>query len=72
MTHTTLSHPVPLRARLDEIIDAHGLFPVLRALALRLFRRWPAVPPLALNAHLRRDIGLEPLEPGGWSRDPLL
>ena len=72
MTHTTLSHSVPLRATLDEIIDTHGLFPVLRALVLRPFRRAPALPPLGLNAHLMRDIGLEPLQHGGPPRDPLL
>lgn len=72
MTHTTLSHPVALRARLDEIIDSHGIVPVLRALVARTFRRRPALPLLGLNAHLRRDIGLEPLEPGGPPRDPLL
>ncbi len=72
MTHSTLLHPVPLRATLDEIIDTHGLVPVLRALVARPFRRRPPLPPLGLNAHLRRDIGLEPLEPGGSLRDPLL
>ena len=72
MTHTTLSHSVPLRATLDEIIDTHGLFPVLRTLIARPFRRQPAPPPLGLNAHLRRDIGLEPDWDGGLPRDPLL
>ncbi len=72
MSHTTFPHPVPLRATLDEIIDAHGLVPVLRALVLRPFRRRPPLPPLGLNAHLRRDIGLEPLATGGLFRDPLL
>jgi len=73
MTHTTLSHPVPLRVTLDEIIDTHGLFPVLRALVARWFRRRPALPPLSgLNAHLMRDIGLEPFQHGGPPRDPLL
>lgn len=72
MTQTTLSHPVPLRARLDEIIDTHGLLPVLRALIARPFRRQPAPPLLGLNAHLRRDIGLEPDWDGGLPRDPLL
>ena len=72
MTHTTHTHPVTLRVTLDEIIDTHGLFPVLRALVARPFRRAPALPPLGLNAHLRRDIGLEPLELGGPPRDPLL
>lgn len=72
MTHTTLSHPALLRATLDEIIDSHGLVPVLRALVARPFRRKPVLAPLALNAHLRRDIGLEPLEVGGPPWDPLL
>ena len=72
MTHTTLSHPVALRATLDEIIDSHGLVPVLRTLLARPFRRKPALSPLGLNAHLRRDIGLEPLEFGGPPWDPLL
>lgn len=72
MTHSTLLHPVALRATLDDIIDTHGLFPVLRALVARPFRRRPPLPPLGLNAHLRRDIGLEPLATGGPFRDPLL
>ena len=72
MTHTTLPRPITLRVTLDEIIDTHGLFPVLRALVARPFRRQPAPPLLGLNAHLRRDIGLEPLEFGGPPRDPLL
>jgi hypothetical protein len=46
MTHTTLSHPVALRATLDEIIDSHGLVPVLRTLLARPFRRKPALSPL--------------------------
>ena len=72
MTHTTLSHSVPLRVTLDEIIDTHGLFPVLRALVARPFRRMAPLPPLGLNAHLMRDIGLEPFQHGGPPRDPLL
>ena len=72
MTHTTLSHPVALRATLDEIIDSHGLFAVVRTLALRPFRRKPVLPLLGLNAHLRRDIGLEPDWDDGLPRDPLL
>lgn len=64
MTHTTLPHPVVLRATLDEIIETHGIFPVLRALVARPFRRAASLPPLGLNAHLRRDIGLEPLDGG--------
>lgn len=72
MTHTTLPRPIALRATLDEVIDTHGLLPVLRALVARPFRRRPVLPPLGLNAHLRRDIGLEPLEFGGPPRGPLL
>lgn len=72
MTHMTLLHPVPLRARLDEIIDTHGFLPVLRALVTRPFRRRLPLPPLGLNDHLRRDIGLEPLATAGTFRDPLL
>lgn len=69
-----MSHPhhISLRATLDDIIDSHGLWPVLRALLSRPLRRDPALPPLGLNAHLRRDIGLPPLEPGGPPWDPLL
>lgn len=68
MTPTHPSDRTALGSRLDEIIDLHGLMPVLRALVARPFRRSPP-PPLGLNAHLRRDIGLEPLPPWG---DPLL
>lgn len=72
MTHTTLPRPVALRATLDEIIETHGIFPVLRTLVARPFRRAAPLPPLGLNDHLRRDIGLEPLDGGGPPRDPLL
>ncbi|WP_137110353.1 hypothetical protein [Rhodobacter sp. SY28-1] len=68
MTHFDRS---ALRGRLDDIIDTHGLWPVLRALIARSFRRDPPVPPLGLNAHLRRDIGLEPLDEGGPGWDLL-
>ncbi len=58
-----------LRGMLDENIDSHWLFPVLRALFARPFRRKVNLPPMGLNDHLRRDIGLDPLPPWG---DPLL
>jgi hypothetical protein len=64
MTQTTPFDRTALRGTLDDIIDSHGLFAVLRALtarlALRLVRRRVALPPLTLSDHLRRDIGLEP------------
>jgi hypothetical protein len=53
-----------LRSTLDHIITTHGVWPVLRALAARLFRRAP-LKPLGLNDHLRRDLGLGPLPPWG-------
>lgn len=61
---TPITHPesTALRVALDDIIRTHGRWPVLLALAVRPFRRAPRVPPLGLNAHLRRDIGLDPLE----------
>ena len=68
MTPTLSSNRTTLGNRLDEIIDLHGLMPVLRALVARPFRRSPPLP-LDLSAHLRRDIGLEPMPPWG---DPLL
>lgn len=72
MTPMTHFDRLALRGRLDDIIDSHGLWPVLRALIARAFRRNAPLPPLRLNAHLRRDIGLEPLLPGGPPWDPLL
>ena len=69
MTPTTHFDRSALRGTLDDIIDSHGLFPVLRALVARPFRRKDKLPPLGLNDHLRRDIGLEPIPPWG---DPLL
>jgi hypothetical protein len=70
MTHITHSDRSALHVTLDDIIDSHGLWPVLRALLARPFRREPPLPPLGLNAHLRRDLGLEPLDDGGppWVR----
>lgn len=69
MTPTTHFDRTALHGTLDDIIALHGLFPVLRALAVRPFRRKEQLPPLGLNNHLRRDIGLEPMPLWG---DPLL
>jgi hypothetical protein len=65
MTPNLHSDRTALRVTLDDIVDAHGLWPVLRALVARPFRRNRPLPPLGLNAHLRRDIGLPPQEDGG-------
>lgn len=67
---TPILHSQPLRAALDDIIETHGRWRVLLAL-LRPLRRDPPMPPLGLNAHLRRDIGLEPLDEGGAGWDLL-
>lgn len=72
MTPTTHFDRTALRGTLDDIIDTHGLLPVVRALVASPFRRRAPLVPLGLNAHLRRDIGLEPLVPGGPPWDPLL
>lgn len=56
-----------LTAALQDIIDRHGAWRVLRAaFAAALRHRPPARGDDAgqLNAHLRRDIGLPPLPPG--------
>ena len=66
---TSILHGVPLRAALDDIVATHGRWRVLVALLLRDRRQGPPVPPLGLNDHLRRDIGLEALP--YWA-DPLL
>lgn len=65
MTLTTPFDRTALRGTLDEIIDSHGVFPVLRAVVARLLLRKAARPGLSLNDHLRRDIGLEPLPLSG-------
>jgi hypothetical protein len=57
------SEPAALRAALDEIIRAHGRRRVLLAHILRPARPARPPPPLGLNDHLRRDIGLDPLPP---------
>jgi hypothetical protein len=62
MINTTHADFPALRSRLDPIIDDHGPWPVLRAVLARAFRGNRHVPPLGLNAHLRRDIGLPPLD----------
>lgn len=66
-------HPdrAALSARLDDIINENGLWPVLRALAARVLRRRLRRVPLALPDHLRRDIGLSPLPPGGFPSGPV-
>ena len=63
MTPMLHSDRTALRGTLDDLIGNHGLWPVLRVLAARAFRRRQRPLPLGLNAHLRRDIGLEPLQP---------
>ncbi len=68
MTRTLDSHPLPLRAALDDIIAAHGRWRVLRALVVWPSRPAKPLPPLGLNDHLRRDIGLDP-QP--WRKDGL-
>jgi hypothetical protein len=62
MRPTTHPEPIALRAALDDIIRTHGRWRVLLALALRPFLSGPPLPPLGLNNHLRRDIGLPPLD----------
>ncbi|MBL9053892.1 MAG: hypothetical protein JNN02_09200 [Tabrizicola sp.] len=68
-----------LRAALNEIIRVHGLWPVLRTTLAEAFRRPGSRPELhRISNHLRRDIGLEPLDDpapriraGRLSDDPL-
>jgi hypothetical protein len=60
-----------LRVTLDDFIETHGRWRVLLAVLLRPMRSAPKVPSLGLNAHLRRDIGLEPLVEGSPPWDPL-
>jgi hypothetical protein len=71
MTTIFQSDRTMLHVTLDDIIDRHGLWPVLRAMTLRPFRRDRPVLRLGLNAHLRRDIGLPPLDDEGPPRSVL-
>lgn len=54
-----------LAAALDGIIDEHGSWRVLRALLAAALkrRRLRVTASDMLNAHMRRDIGLDPLPP---------
>jgi hypothetical protein len=61
-----------LRVTLDDVIETHGRWRVFLALLLRPKRPAAKLPPIGLNAHLRRDIGLEPLVGSGPPWDPLL
>ncbi len=72
MTPMLHSDRTALRATLDDFIETHGRWRVLLAVVLRPKRPAPKLRSLGLNAHLRRDIGLEPLaeDPQPW--DPLL
>lgn len=53
------------RTTIEMLIAEHGGWRVLRATLAALVRRRPKPPPDAsgLGAHLRRDIGLNPVEP---------
>lgn len=57
-----------LRAALNDIIRVHGLWPVLRATLAEAFLRPGPRPEMHwIGNHLRRDIGLEPLDdPAPW------
>lgn len=67
MTLTAHPHPIALQAALDDIITTHGRWRVLLALVALPLRPSRPLPPLGLNDHLRRDIGLEPLPlPSDW------
>ena len=62
MTPTHSFDKPVLRAALDEIIHAHGLWPVLRAVLARGLRRHrSAMADAPINTHMRRDIGLQRL-----------
>lgn len=75
MTPMLHSDRTALRVALDEFIETHGRWRVLLAVLLRPMRPKAKLPSLDLNAHLRRDIGLEPLissgPPWGPPWDPL-
>jgi hypothetical protein len=65
MNLTTYPDKSVVRTALDEIIHAHGFWPVLKALAARGLRRKPmTLPETTLSDHLRRDIGLPPVAAG--------
>lgn len=57
----------PVSAAVERLVSEHGARAVLAAVAMRLLRpvpRRPATLQVAgLNDHLRRDIGLPPLDP---------
>ncbi len=61
MTPMLHSDQTALRVTLDDFIETHGRWRVLLAVLLRPMRPNTKLPSLGLNAHLRRDIGLEPL-----------
>jgi hypothetical protein len=64
MIMTTPSERPVLRAALDEIIHVHGLWPVVKALLSRTFRRETrSLYGAGFGDYLRRDIGLPPVEP---------
>ena len=63
MSQTSPLNRTALHGTLDDLIGNHGLWPVLRTLVARSFRRRPLLLPLGLNAQQRRDIGMEALPP---------
>ena len=71
MTPMLHSDQTALRVALDEFIETHGRWRVLLAVVLRPMRQKAKLPLLGLNAHLRRDIGLEPLLEDRPPWDPL-
>jgi hypothetical protein len=71
MTPTLHSDRTALRVTLDGFIETHGRWRVLLVVLLRPTRTAPKLPSLDLNAHLRRDIGLEPSVEGRPPWDPL-
>jgi hypothetical protein len=72
MTPMLHSDRTALPVTLDDFIETHGRWRVLLALLVRPMRPKAKLPPLGLNSHLRRDIGLEPLVTAGPPWDPLL
>ena len=72
MTPMLHSDRPALPVTLDDFIETHGRWRVFLALLVRPMRPKARLPTLGLNAHLRRDIGLEPQGevPPPW--DPLL